>query len=129
MKRYLSVLSKEQKNIIKISFLFTLVISCLLFALSFVLPFSCFNAVAFLIGGLTSIFCFYLLIYKTVVSANSMLRKTIKFLHVIRMIIYVGIAIGLYFLFNQEKLIIISVFLSYLILKIVIICKYGFVKK
>ncbi len=123
MKRIWNSIDKEQRNIIGISGILLIFTSLLFLIISLMTKLYYGFALAYLMGGIVSIFCFFLLSYKMNQSVDAMLKKTVGRIHSINLIIYILTMIGLFYLFNQSKWIIVCTIVAYLIPKMVIIFK------
>lgn len=123
MKRIWNSIDKEQRNIIGISGILLIFTSLLFLIISLMTKLYYGFDLAYLMGGVVSIFCFFLLSYKMNQSVDAMLKKTVGRIHSINLIIYILTMIGLFYLFNQSKWIIVCTIVAYLIPKMVIIFK------
>ena len=92
-------------------------------------PLPYYLALTFENSGLISVLNYIILIYKTEHSVDHLLKKTVKFLSLIKMGVFLLGLLGLFFLFKQDKWVVFTFLLGYLVLKLVIIVFYGVKKK
>ena len=122
---YLTTISKEYKKVILLSLSFSLIISILLLILSFFTKIPYYISICFIISCLASIISFCWLIIKVEQSVDAMIKRTIKIARIIRLAIFLITLVGLFFIFNRDPYIILTVVLGYIVLKIMILYQYG----
>ncbi len=123
------VQKRIHKNIINTSLIFIFIIGIILLIISLTTPLPYYLALTFVISGLISVLNYIILIYKTEQSVDHLLKKTVKFLSLIKMGVFLLGLLGLFFLFKQDKWVVFTFLLGYLVLKLVIIVFYGVKKK
>ena len=119
------VQKRIHKNIINTSLIFIFIIGIILLIISLTTPLPYYLALTFVISGLISVLNYIILIYKTEQSVDHLLKKTVKFLSLIKMGVFLLGLLGLFFLFKQDKWVVFTFLLGYLVLKLVIIVFYG----
>ena len=97
------VQKRIHKNIINTSLIFIFIIGIILLIISLTTPLPYYLALTFVISGLISVLNYIILIYKTEQSVDHLLKKTVKFLSLIKMGVFLLGLLGLFFLFKQDK--------------------------
>ena len=123
------VQKRIHNNIIYTSLIFIFIIGIILLIIRLTTPLPYYLALTFVISGLISVLNYIILIYKTEQSVDHLLKKTVKFLSLIKMGVFLLGLLGLFFLFKQDKWVVFTFLLGYLVLKLVIIVFYGVKKK
>ena len=121
----MKIKNNEKNRIIRNSLISLGILFLILLCCSFIFHFYYAIALAFLISGIVGISLFYFFYQQIEKSTDRMLKQTLRFNFLIRMLIYLVCLIALYFIFKQNKWVILASFGGYLIPKMVIIILFS----